>query len=237
MAYSKGSLVLSRATVADVPALSPIFARSFHDAPFFVAMFPDNPVNDKWWQESHKMVLQDPHTHCVKVVDQESGEIVAFARWVLPGNNDGPPPGSEEDRWPAFTDTMDRSLTDPLFEAMAVGREKFMGNRKHYCKLADTILRAIATRLSRDSLLMLADLELLMVVEEYKGRGIGSLLIKYGCDLADRDGLEAYVDASMAGFPLYLRFGFVLKGEAPMPGGFGYIDRHLVRPAKGKTEE
>ena len=50
--------------------------------------------------------------------------------------------------------------------------------------------------------------------------------------MADNDGLEIYVDSSMEGFPMYLRYGFVLTGEELMPGGLGFIQRHLVRPAK-----
>jgi hypothetical protein len=35
------------------------------------------------------------------------------------------------------------------------------------------------------------------------------MLVKWGCDLADREGVAAYVDASSNGAPLYERFGFV----------------------------
>ena len=35
------------------------------------------------------------------------------------------------------------------------------------------------------------------------------MLVKWGCDLADRDGVKAYVDGSKDGAPLYERFGFV----------------------------
>jgi GNAT superfamily N-acetyltransferase len=237
MAYSKGSLVLTKATVADIPVLSTTFHRAFHDTAFYKAMVPDTPANDKWWQESHKIALLDPETHVVKMVDQENGNIAAMARWVLPGKDGSPQPGSAEDRWPEFTNDVDRTLADPLFAAMARGRQEFMGDRKHYCKLAESILLADVTLPLQDMLLTKAVLELLQVVEEYKGRGAGSLMIKYGCDLADKDGLEAYLDASMDGFPLYQRFGFVLKAEAAMPGGYGYIDRHMVRPAMRKTEQ
>lgn len=44
---------------------------------------------------------------------------------------------------------------------------------------------------------------------EYQGRGAGSLLVKWGCDLADKDGVAAYVDASKEGAPLYKKYGFV----------------------------
>jgi hypothetical protein len=35
------------------------------------------------------------------------------------------------------------------------------------------------------------------------------MLVKWGCDLADVDGVGAYVDASKAGAPLYQKLGFV----------------------------
>jgi hypothetical protein len=55
-------------------------------------------------------------------------------------------------------------------------------------------------------------------------------MMKYGLDMADKDGLETYVDASMEGYPMYLKYGFVLKAEVKFP--LGYIDRQLIRPAK-----
>ena len=35
------------------------------------------------------------------------------------------------------------------------------------------------------------------------------MLVKWGCDVADRDGVAAYLDASKAGALLYKRHGFV----------------------------
>lgn len=35
------------------------------------------------------------------------------------------------------------------------------------------------------------------------------MLVQWGCDLADREGAAAYLDASKAGAPLYEKFGFV----------------------------
>jgi hypothetical protein len=135
MAYSKGSLVLSQANLDDVPTLAAIFPRAFHNTEFFKKMMPDTRANDKWWQDSHRVALQDPQTRFVKVADEESGEIVAMARWVLPRANDGgPQPGSEEDRWPGFTDDFDHELAGPLFESVERGRIEHMKNGKHYCK-------------------------------------------------------------------------------------------------------
>jgi len=136
MASSKGSFVLSEATLDDIPVLSPIFFRAYHNTPYFEKMMPDTPTNDKWWQDSHRIAILDPKTRVVKVTDQESGEIVAMARWILPRDDEGPQPGSGEDRWPAMSEDFDRSLSDPMFEAMTRYREEFMKDRKHYCKSA-----------------------------------------------------------------------------------------------------
>ena len=55
--------------------------------------------------------------------------------------------------------------------------------------------------------------------------------------MADKDELETYVDASEEGYPMYLKYGFVLKAEEVMPGRSGYTQRHLVRPAKKQLEK
>jgi hypothetical protein len=137
MANSKGSLVLSEAKLDDIPALSVIFPQAYHPVPYFEKMMPDTPANDEWWRDSHRIAILDPKTRVVKVTDQETDEIVAMARWLLPRDADEDlHPGSEEDRWPAFSEDFDRSLCDPMFESMARSREEFMKDRKHYCKSA-----------------------------------------------------------------------------------------------------
>ncbi|GLI74783.1 hypothetical protein PoHVEF18_003031 [Penicillium ochrochloron] len=52
-------------------------------------------------------------------------------------------------------------------------------------------------------------LDMLGTHPDYRKRGAGSMLVQWGCDLADREGVAAYVDASKAGAPLYEKFGFV----------------------------
>jgi predicted N-acetyltransferase YhbS len=49
---------------------------------------------------------------------------------------------------------------------------------------------------------------------DYQRRGCGSTLVSWGCDLADENGVGAFVDASKEGIPLYERFGFVDKSDA-----------------------
>ena len=44
------------------------------------------------------------------------------------------------------------------------------------------------------------------------------MLVRWGCDLADKNGVQAYVDASKDGAPLYARFGFVDESDSSSGG-------------------
>ena len=54
----------------------------------------------------------------------------------------------------------------------------------------------------------MADLDTLGTHPDYQRRGAGSMIVQWGCDMADRDGVAAYVDASKEGAGLYKKFGF-----------------------------
>jgi GNAT superfamily N-acetyltransferase len=49
---------------------------------------------------------------------------------------------------------------------------------------------------------------ILAVLPEYQGKGLGGLLLKHGLVLADRDGARTYIEASKKGFPLYKKYGW-----------------------------
>ena len=134
MGYSKGSLILSEASLDDIPSLSAMFPRAYHNSTYFKKMMPDTPAIDRWWQESHRIAILDRKSHVIKVTDQENGQIVAMARWVLPRDDIGPQPASEEERWPEFPVDVDRSLSEPMFGDMAQNRKDTMKDRKHYCR-------------------------------------------------------------------------------------------------------
>ncbi|KAK7955315.1 hypothetical protein PG988_016009 [Apiospora saccharicola] len=51
-------------------------------------------------------------------------------------------------------------------------------------------------------------LELLAVRKSHHGKGLGKHLLSWGLERADQDGVEAYLQASPAGVPLYRKYGF-----------------------------
>ena len=76
----------------------------------------------------------------------------------------------------------------------------------------------------------------------HQGRGAASMLMKWGVERADADGLPCYVNAEEAAYALYRRFGFVDLYEGGIDlGKFGgdgvYRTMGMVRWPKGKRHE
>lgn len=49
---------------------------------------------------------------------------------------------------------------------------------------------------------------MLVTHPDYRRQGAASMLIQWGCDLADQNGVAAYLDADEDAAPLYRKFGF-----------------------------
>lgn len=73
--------------------------------------------------------------------------------------------------------------------------------------------------LRRDKLTTLLDLHICFTHPEYRRRGAGGMMLKWGCDVADLLGLPGWIEASEEGNFLYKMFGFYdyekLEGELP----------------------
>lgn len=53
-------------------------------------------------------------------------------------------------------------------------------------------------------------INILFVSSQHRRRGVGRLLIEWGCKLADKMELEGFVESTEDGRPLYEAFGFVV---------------------------
>jgi GNAT superfamily N-acetyltransferase len=60
-------------------------------------------------------------------------------------------------------------------------------------------------------------LEILATHPGYRKLGLASQLIQWGCDQADKGGLECFLNASKAGKPLYEKHGYVEQVDAKDP--------------------
>lgn len=163
-------------------------------------MFPNTPGIRAWWNEANGHdLLHNPHRKYLKIVDPVPGAVVAYAKWDLDPQHSGA-------RFPEWHAESDRKTCDLVFTVLDAEKKVFFGDRRFYCMwilLCMLILVLVLTRIA-DAL----DLDMLVVHPEYRGRGAASMLIEWGCKLADQDGVPAYLDAHIDAASLYRRFGF-----------------------------
>lgn len=177
------------------------------------------------------------------------GEIAAFAIWKFPNGQSREKQKEvgqeeEEDRWPQSSDP---TLCQRFFGGMAAKRGEYMGLKPHYCmsspisispcihflyiyilflhSLLHTHHTYLQTTSSTGS--NCADLDMLGTHPSYNGKGIASMLLKWGLDRADNDKVPVFLSASPAGKPVYERRGFRVVQEEEVAGG--YVQAYMVR--------
>ncbi|KAL4799313.1 acetyltransferase [Aspergillus venezuelensis] len=187
MASKPTTLKLLPVDLTDIPTLTTIWFAAFTD-PGLRRLWPDTPGVRSWWDLANRSDLQNkPFQKYIKVIDtavpapdnDDEGRIVAYAKWDTSTSEE------RGRRYPPWHGDMPGTECDAFFEREESERVRVMGGIRHY------YIDTLATH------------------PDYQRRGAGSMLLQWGCDMADKDGVALYVDASKAGAPLYQRFGFV----------------------------
>ncbi|KAJ6115256.1 acyl-CoA N-acyltransferase [Penicillium sp. IBT 16267x] len=183
-------LTLEKLTVEDIPAMTEIWYAAFTQSHVREAI-PDTPGVRKWFADCTANDLTErPYQTYLKILDLESKDNEGKPRMVAWGKWDQSMPN---ERGPRFflpwSEDMMPDRCDLAFDGFEANRKKVMGEERHIF------------------------LDTLCTHPDYWRRGAGSMIVKWGCDLADQEGISAYLDASKNGAPLYEKFGFVDEGN------------------------
>ncbi|KAH8679670.1 acetyltransferase-like protein [Tricladium varicosporioides] len=212
------SLILRKAKLTDAAYIVEIYLSAFISDAISLLVFPrSTPTTYNFWYDMIIAELTHPHAHFYVVTTSTQDEPdypVAFAKWE---DTTAPLPTTDLPEWPEGADT---EIANQFFGSLFKRHAEIMKDKKHWY------------------------LELLATRPEYQGKGAAGKLLRWGIEKVDEEGVEAYLEASPDGKPIYEYLGFEEvdrlvvelegKGEAAL-GEKEFVECFMVRKRKGKS--
>ncbi|KAI3332505.1 hypothetical protein HD806DRAFT_197318 [Xylariaceae sp. AK1471] len=178
------------------------------------------PAMRSWNEERIRRRFADPSTHQFKVVDDVNGTIVAWAKWDPPPRMTGLREGFVLYDGAGESISASRGNVD-TDDGNGDGKKEADGktSAKTYAlgppEGSDTILfqkffdglTSMEKQYQASEKLVLTHL---CSRHSYHGRGIGAALLRSALDLADKEGVPAYLESARLAAPLYQRHGFAI---------------------------
>ncbi|KAJ5649716.1 uncharacterized protein N7484_003439 [Penicillium longicatenatum] len=141
-----------------------------------------------------------------KVIDVRSGEIVGYGRWLLP------PHLARNDVWQeaqvAEVTSDERAVFEKLAQAYTKNGRPIGLKSGAEMNYRSAPLEAADERVTRDGPFL--TLDYLTTTPSYWRRGVGTMLVESGLQIADQYKLKTYVMSEPAALKLYLNLGFKL---------------------------
>lgn len=253
--------VLSTLTPTDIPAFALADEAANKDWAFARAQETGGVPRRKFVEDwTRKSWGKDPTEKWMKVSDEATGEFVAAALWKFPleeGDVRAPAKdagtaqeaGEEKEEEGIPGSSTNVALFAEMRRQFDVFVAEHIGDQPYACTLQpkpqDTDLKTPSSASPPDTANSPPDLQILMTDPKFQRQGAGSMLVKWGCDVADSRGLLAVLTTSAAGEKVYARQGFKVKEEADLvldlrPFGVEATElrRRMIRlPRGGKGED
>lgn len=209
------SLTLRPATVSDAHELVDVYLSAFAEDPIAQLCFPRNKAIYDFWYNMIVSELADPNSHylCITTLGPDSPSKETIIAFSK-WNTPSAPISVDLPTWPEGGDV---ELANKFFGGMFATHRRLMEGRKHW------YLELIATR------------------PEFQGKGAAGMLMRWGLEKADEEGVETYLEASPAGKPIYEHFGFqevdrlVHNLEGKGVEEKEYLEVIMVRPVMSKN--
>ena len=144
--------VVSAALASDIPIFSTVQWAALLSNPLTQTLYPKGPTPalTKFTRHSYQNAIKFPSVKLIKATDQESGEIVAFAKWILYPETksdliDIDDEAKQEDSnggWtaedtPAQPEDVDERALKAWNRAIDRTRRKILTNKRHSCARKD----------------------------------------------------------------------------------------------------
>lgn len=161
------------------------------------------------FQKQRKRFTGDPTVRYVKVIDSASKSIISIARWhfYAQGYN--------------FDDEIHWELHDPA-DGVPAPLQFNVPLHNHILRIRDA---ARSSWIPPDSPCWI--LMHMVTHPAHRGKGAAGLLIKWGIEQAHKGRVPAFLEAGVAGQPIYERYGFVQVG-APLEVNLKAFDMDMI---------
>ncbi|KAK6065559.1 GNAT family protein [Seiridium cupressi] len=190
-------LTISRCTPEDIPQMVSVYSAAFLPTRFVYWWPADLDVMRRWNEARFRLRFRDPTDQQFKVVDDESGRIVAFARWTVPAKMKGLAEGFR-----TYEDCSQGGFDGPENQWMQNPPE---GSKEELYHEFFAGIKAMSKKWEADKKLAL---QLLCTDPAYQRRGLGAALLQSVLAIADAEGIPTYVEALENAVPIYQRYGF-----------------------------
>ncbi|KAJ5925173.1 GNAT family acetyltransferase [Penicillium verhagenii] len=195
------------AKAADLSALASIEIRSFSASNYMRSTYKgcDPSAVHTFKTVSSLEYFAKSDCHILAGVNTGSGDIIAYSRWKIPAIYE-------------FERAVDTSLSnDAQWQMQNMWAYAPKLNKGTYALYEETIKRSRNIHLKGTDFV----LELLCVLPEYQGMGIGSAFLRWGIEKSDASNARIYLEATVEGLPVYLRYGWKTVEEIQLD----YTDR------------
>jgi ribosomal protein S18 acetylase RimI-like enzyme len=186
----EAGLRVRKATGQDLPAVVQTLTVAFFDDPVMTWWVPDPARRSQILSAFFEITVDVNHPH--DELYTTTTVPAAAAVWVPPGAQ---PSGEEEERLVARWGDAAEETAERLLAALELMDQ-------HHPRQPHAYLFLLGTR------------------PQWQSRGLGSALLREVLERCDRDATPAYLEASSErNQQLYLRHGFEVTGEIPLPDG------------------
>lgn len=215
------------ALLSDLPTLTTIVPRSFHPTnPYIRTLFPATPLLQTWWNEIFTSRITQPEpkiSHLLVVTRSKTNPKDGKNNNDNEPNNESqteetlgvlsmaffPPHSRGAGFYTTHPPTPDHDAASyaAVERNLASAREELMGDSAHFA------------------------IELFGVDHGFKGQGLGKLLLRRACKIADEAGVPTFVMANASARGVYPKVGFGERRRVVLPGSGegGYEEFMLVR--------
>jgi GNAT superfamily N-acetyltransferase len=199
------AIIVQKASAADVPRACEIEAAAYAETPANTVLFPGPFPADMAAKKAERLITEiknDLTVLCLKAVDEETGEIIAFAKWHIYTT---PEAAAAAEKVLFFGPGTNQDACYALFGGMAKKKKELLGNKPHICMfLSAADISHFTTYIHR---LTTTDLHLLHTDPKHQRRGAASLLVQSGLRRADELNLPVYLESSPVAHAFYQKQG------------------------------